>query len=110
MHEAVNYINYQKNKIEALKIKRDELKNSFDSSAQSSDSGGRSYNSRNLLNSVIVRPCLGGVEIVISSSLVLSRVLEILLEEGLNVVGCSSTRVNEKLIHTIQSEVRSFHI
>lgn len=108
MHEAVNYINYMTNKIEALTIKRDELKSSFDSSAQTTDPGSGSYNPENHSpNSVVVRPCLDGIEIVISSPFALSRMLEILLKEGLDIVGCASTKVNGRLIHTIQSEVRS---
>lgn len=108
MHEAVNHINYMTNKIEALTIKRDELKSSFDSSAQTTDPGSGSYNPENhSTNSVVVRPCLDGIEIVISSPFALSRMLEILLKEGLDIVGCASTKVNGRLIHTIQSEVRS---
>lgn len=105
MHETVNYINHMKAKIESLTVKRDELKSrSGYLSAQATDreSGG---SQSSFFNSIVVRPFLGGIEIVISICLPLSRVLEVLLEEGLNIVGCSSTKVNGRLIHTIQSEV-----
>ncbi|XP_062075443.1 uncharacterized protein LOC133779506 [Humulus lupulus] len=56
---------------------------------------------------IIVRPCLGGILeiIVISIHLSLSRVLEVLLQQGLSVEGCYSAKVNGRLIHTIKSEV-----
>ncbi|PON88056.1 Achaete-scute transcription factor-related [Trema orientale] len=110
MHEAVNYINHMKTKIEALIVMRDELKSRSDySSAQATDHESGSSDT-DYLNSVIVRPCWGGIEIVISVRFPLSRVLEVLNKEGLNIAGCSSTKVNGTLIHTIQCEVRSLCI
>lgn len=108
MHEAINYINHMKTKIEALTVRRDELKSGSNSSEQTIDHGSGSSSENYFLNSVIVRYCLGGLEIVISVRLPLSRVLEVLLEEGLSIMGCSSTQVNGRLIHTIQSEVWVF--
>ncbi|KAL2527164.1 basic helix-loop-helix (bHLH) DNA-binding superfamily protein [Abeliophyllum distichum] len=69
MNEAVNYIKHIQTSIEELSMRRDELKNSCNSS---------------------------------SIEVSLSRVLVELLERGLNVVSCETTKVNDKLLHRIQ--------
>lgn len=99
MNEAVNYIKHLKEKIRELGEKRNELKSSSNSSSKN-PSG----------DLVRVCSCWGGVEIVVSSDgekegVPLSRVLERLVEEELNVVSCISTKVNGRLLHTIQCEV-----
>ncbi|KAA8539847.1 hypothetical protein F0562_026539 [Nyssa sinensis] len=114
MKEAVNYIKKLQKNIDELSIKRDELKrNSNSSDLSSGDGDGSSSHSSTVTNCVTVLPCLGGVKVVFSSGsdderLQLSRVMEVLLEEGLNVVSCFSTKVREKLLHTVQSEVKDF--
>lgn len=94
---AINYISHLERKIKGLESKRDELK-----------SGNRSA------RALSVRPSLDGVEIVIQSTnssdqdhdFHLSKVLQLLLEEGIGVANCLSTRSSEMtFIHTIQSEV-----
>ncbi|KAF5732313.1 hypothetical protein HS088_TW18G01007 [Tripterygium wilfordii] len=105
MNEAVNYIQNLKSKIRELGAKRDELKRwcNFDS-----QSGSSNENSPSSL--VVVQPSLGGLEISFSGGFgdrqysTLSRVIELLLEEGVCVVNCVSTRVNERLLHTVQTE------
>lgn len=53
----------------------------------------------------------GGVEIIAicsGSSLLLSDLMEIILEEGCDVVGCVSTQVNGRIFHTIKSQVPTY--
>ncbi|CAH2077985.1 unnamed protein product [Thlaspi arvense] len=64
--------------------------------------------------SLMVQPCVSGFEVVVSSNssgpqaLPLSRVLEALQEQGLEIISSLTTRVNERLMHNIQVEVNSF--
>lgn len=115
MHEAEKYIKHMKKKIEELKDKKDgltrlsELNNTLKVDLDCSTS----ICPRDDIG-LKVKPCLVGFEVVISTDLSrpglrLSRVLEILVREGLNVVNCISTKVNERLLHTIESEVLSIN-
>ncbi|KAJ7975619.1 Transcription factor [Quillaja saponaria] len=112
MNEAVNYIKLLQNNIEEKGAKRDELKNlsstlnTIDHYGSGSGSGSGSSNSC----LTVYQSSSGGVEIEITSSsrqvkLPLSRILEVLLEEGLEVVNCVSTKVNGRFLHIIRSEV-----
>lgn len=108
MQQAVSYINHLQGRIKELNIK----KNKLDDKCVISPGDGCSNNCLAIINNinVTVTPCCCGVEILISSGLMeegfpLSRVMELLLEDGLNVISCASTRVNERLLHTIKSEV-----
>lgn len=107
INEAVNYIKHLNNKIEELSIKRNKLKRLSDLSVLSLENES---SDRNLLDRVILYPSWGAVEIIVISNveeeaLLLSKVLDILLEEGFSVVSCVSTKANERQIYTIQSEV-----
>lgn len=117
MNEAVNYIKHLQNRIKTLDARRDELKK-FPKISTVTDrrcTTGISLNSdkANLPSCFRVHPCFGGVEIVVSCGfredglpfISISKVLEMLLEQGLTVVSCVSSNVNERLLHTIQSEV-----
>ncbi|KAA3481504.1 disease resistance protein [Gossypium australe] len=95
---AFSYIKYLKKRIDGLSGKRDELKKGMSMSCIEA-----------FPSSVVVRQSLDGVEIVISDSvgaqaLTLSKVLQQLLEEGLDVVNCVSSRTDGALIHTIKYE------
>ncbi|XP_057996213.1 transcription factor bHLH126-like [Hevea brasiliensis] len=110
MNEAVNYIKHLQKRIKELDAKKNELKqktNFRDIPLQSSGSSSNCSPS----TGVIIRPNLGGMEIVFSSGfreqdLTLSGALQLLLEAELSVVNCVSTKVNERLFHTVQAEVK----
>ncbi|KAJ8771461.1 hypothetical protein K2173_026638 [Erythroxylum novogranatense] len=106
MNEAANYIRHLQNKIKELGAKRDELKKAS-SSGLNSHVGSSDACSP---SAVVVRPCLGGIEIGFSGGLwgksfPLSTVLQVLLEEGIPVANCVTTSVNQTLFHTIHTQV-----
>lgn len=108
MNEAVNYINHLQKRIKKLGAKRDALKQQTNLREIPQRSG--SSNKTSPGTGVIIRPRLGGIEIVFSSGFgeqgfTLSRVLQLLLEVELSVVNCVSTKVNERVLHTVQAEV-----
>ncbi|RZC57581.1 hypothetical protein C5167_004881 [Papaver somniferum] len=110
MNEATKYIKNLQKVIVEMKDKRDELNRlSINNISKPISVIPRGLNSFSHPDFVTVRPCVSGLEVVISSDgllLPLSRVLRVLLEDGLlTVVSCVSTRVNEKSLHTIQIEV-----
>ncbi|KDP22360.1 hypothetical protein JCGZ_26191 [Jatropha curcas] len=111
MNEAVNYIKHLQKGIKELKAKRDHFKQQNNlTGIPSQIVSGSSSNCTSPSKEVIVRPCSGGIEIVLSSGLreqdlTLSRLLQVLLEAEISVVNCVSTKVNERVFHTIQAEV-----
>ncbi|OMO97983.1 hypothetical protein COLO4_14216 [Corchorus olitorius] len=113
MNGAISYIKDLQKRIEGLTAKRDELKKMSNISSGYFDQGGSSSSDQSnyFPSSTVVSQSLDGVEVVISSgdhgpqALTLSRVLQLLLEEGLDVVSSISTRIDGGLmVHTIQSE------
>ncbi|CAI9302342.1 unnamed protein product [Lactuca saligna] len=101
MNQAVHYIKQKEENIKEISTKRDRLKKPFDTNESSMNQ---------LSNTVSVKFCNGGVEILINSCSIeegfaLSQVLDAVMEEGLNIVSCSSTKVNNRLLHSIRSEV-----
>lgn len=111
MNEAVNYINQLQNNIKELGAKRDGLLKKGNSISHENESiSGTSSGAVGPTTCVMVQPCSGGVEIMVNSGLTdeglaLSSVLQVLLDEGLVVYSCVCTRVNQRLIYTVQSEV-----
>lgn len=115
MQEATNYIKDLQKGIQELSDKRDRLKNSYSTSGSSSSSSS-SYcvAPQNPCYSrasdfVIVTSTRAGVEVIINTALIeelpLSRVLKLLIDEGLSTISCTSAQVNDRLLHTIESEV-----
>ncbi|KAK4358244.1 hypothetical protein RND71_023854 [Anisodus tanguticus] len=109
MHEAVNYIKQLQANMNELEIKRDNLK-MFSNSSSCGRENGSSDSSIVSQDCVTVSPCHGGVEILINGRytkeyIPLSRVIQELQKEGLDVVSCVSANVNQNSLHRIQSEV-----
>ncbi|XVF51597.1 hypothetical protein PTKIN_Ptkin04bG0197000 [Pterospermum kingtungense] len=107
MHEAVKYIKHLQNRIMELRDKRDELiKGSSDLQTPGSMVEGQPKPDTSDDSVVVVRACFIGVEISIKTGLrqgllPLSNVLDFIVSQGLSVVNCISTRVNERVLHTI---------
>ncbi|XP_061373971.1 transcription factor bHLH36-like [Gastrolobium bilobum] len=107
IHEGTNYIRYLQNKVKQLEAKKEELMKLSNLSPVGPESGSFTIHRSTY---VTVHPCPGGVQIKCSYSFTkhvfpLSRVLEIVLKEGLNVVNCTSTKTDDhRFIHTIRSE------
>lgn len=107
--EAANYIKDLEEKTQKLQIKRDKLRNEANYSSLVG-AGIECSNHSNMVKCVRFSPFLGGLEISIDSgseesSLPLSLLLEILIQEGCNVVSCVSSQVNGRLYHSIKTEV-----
>ncbi|CAH8304289.1 unnamed protein product [Eruca vesicaria subsp. sativa] len=111
---AVNFIKDTETRIKELSARRDELSREtcYKSHPDLTRTASELVNS--VPASVMVQPCVSGFEVVVSSNssgpeaLPLSKVLEALQELGLEVISTLTTRVNERLMHTIRVEVNSF--
>ncbi|KAK7280034.1 hypothetical protein RJT34_25096 [Clitoria ternatea] len=105
---AVNYINHLQKNIKELSDKRDELKK-----LSNIPNLEKSHETKHASSSTFtLHHNNGAVEIEISSGFKeegppLSKLLELLLEEGLEVVNCLSTQVNGRLLHSLQCEVNN---
>ncbi|KAK7359135.1 hypothetical protein VNO77_01082 [Canavalia gladiata] len=106
--DAVNYIQFLEQKVNDLQIKRKnkEMVNSslFETGTEPDHSGAP-------VKCVNIRLNAVGMEIVICSGLEedsspLSELLEILPEEGCDVVSYNSSRFNGRIFHNIKSEVK----
>lgn len=120
----MNYIKQLKEKTQELNAKREELTRvhqHYSSSAHDfSPEITGNLGAKSTSNIMVGPTCWGGVEILVSTSssssssstnsrelegFALSGVLKALLAEGLTIVECASTTVNQRLFHTIQCEV-----
>ncbi|CAK9318325.1 unnamed protein product [Citrullus colocynthis] len=105
MNGAVNYIKHQEKKIKEIEAKRDELKKMYNSSNFERSKLEQTPNCSFKISSFDG----GVVEILITTNgfhgFPLSRILKVVVEQGLEVIRCGSTIVNHKSIHTIQIEV-----
>ncbi|KAL3647410.1 hypothetical protein CASFOL_008378 [Castilleja foliolosa] len=109
IHEATKYIRCLQKNVKDLGMKRDNVKILSKSELQESDKKGIS--SKISPFCVRVEPCSVGVEVLISGdfmgegpTLPVSRILQVLLKEGLVVVCCNWTKSNGRSHYVIQSE------
>ncbi|KAJ8626364.1 hypothetical protein MRB53_019671 [Persea americana] len=109
MNEAANYIKHQQKKIKEMTERRDALRRIV--LPPSSDPAALHMNGDFPAPSVAVAPCLVGVEVMIGSvslldGVPLAMVIQALEEEeGLPVLSCVFTNVNEQLIYTLQCQI-----
>ncbi|CAN4102989.1 unnamed protein product [Withania somnifera] len=105
IEEIVEYVKDLSKNIEDFERKRDSLKQMKDTicSSQLAPSSS-SMKLSDYEDKIIVKLCNEGVEISVGG-LSLSKVLRVLMKEGLIVKSCVSSTVNQKLIHIIQSKV-----
>ncbi|KAJ0251013.1 Transcription factor bHLH126 [Hirschfeldia incana] len=112
VNAAVDFIKDTETRIKELSARRDDLRRETCQRLDPDQTG--SELGRSEPASLIVQPCVNGFEVAVSSNssgpdaLPLSRVLEALQDLGLEVINSLTTRVNERLMHTIQVEVNTF--
>ncbi|KAI5444712.1 hypothetical protein KIW84_013113 [Lathyrus oleraceus] len=109
VNEAMNYINHLQTKVKQLEAKKEELTKKMSSLNTNVPQNDSSSSSTNLQPCVIVQPFPGGIEIVCSYSFnkclfPLSKVLFVVINEGLNVISCTSNTIDGRFIYTIRSE------
>lgn len=112
IHEATKYIRLMQKKVRQLGTKRNDLKKLREDENLGFLREKGSY-SKTLPITVKVQRCSVGVEVLIScgfgeegrSEVRLSKVLQLLLDEGLDVVDCNCTKFDGGLHYMIQSEV-----
>ncbi|KAK4718401.1 hypothetical protein R3W88_016739 [Solanum pinnatisectum] len=111
--EAANYIEQLQKNVKNLEEKREKLmKESIGLSNVDGNPKSGSSTSRDSSPAAIVtvKECLDGMEILVNCGLGfrLSRVLQVLLQQGLSIVNCSCTKTNtSSVLHTIRTEVSS---
>ena len=107
MQEAVDYIRHLQKRVEELREKKDELKNTSDQVTEKVES--KCLISCGVQENVAVEASRAGVRVIVrtplSRGVSVSRVLDLLLREGLIVVSCVSTNLEERLLLSIESEV-----
>ncbi|KAK2421171.1 basic helix-loop-helix (bHLH) DNA-binding superfamily protein [Trifolium repens] len=109
VNEAINYINHLQNKVKQLEAKKEDLIKVSSLNKNIPQNGSSSTSSTNLQPFVIVQPFPGGLEIVCSYTskkclFPLSRVLDMMLKEGLNVISSNCNKIDGRFIFTIRSE------
>ncbi|KAK4283103.1 hypothetical protein QN277_000095 [Acacia crassicarpa] len=112
MNEAKNYIKHLQKRIKELSAKRDELKKLTENNSSNPEETHECekydhsgfFSVHEIDNNV-------GVGIEVSSSFgeerlfPLSKLLKLMLDEGLGVVNCVTSQINGRLIHSVQCEV-----
>lgn len=105
MHETVKYIQHMQSKIQKLTNKRDELKKDIEDDSNISTIETLNSSKRDC---VVVKPRSGGFQILLDTAtqhrLPLSNLLKFLITERLEIISCHSTKINDRFLHTIESE------
>ncbi|XP_060189576.1 transcription factor bHLH118-like [Lycium barbarum] len=120
LEEIVDYVKDLRKNIEDLETKRQKLKemrnnitcssNLHSQLAPSSSSmklSGHDINGNDDEDRIRVNSCNEGVEISVKGGLPLSKVLKVLMKEGLIINSCVSSTANQRLLHIIQSKVNT---
>ncbi|XP_028773163.1 transcription factor bHLH36-like [Neltuma alba] len=109
LNEAAKYIKHLQKRIEELSGERDKLRmmcnlNVDDPKITTLSKATAQDPPTNVIS---VTRSLAGVEVFLSTAqmLPLSKLLDLLLKEGLSVVHCAHTKVEERQIYTIHAEV-----
>lgn len=113
MHETVKYIRYMQSKIQELCDKRDELKK-----LQSNNQNPGMVETETLQSTkrdkvvVRARDGSGGIQVILDTPtqhrLTLSNILEALIDQGFEILSCSSNKLNDRFLHTIESQPAVF--
>lgn len=109
--EAINYIQHLKKNVMELEEKKNELKKSVESCSSTREIG-ESSNTGFTESCVVIRQSVVGFEIEIiigfdDEEFLLSNALQIVFDEGLDVVSSTSTKFNERLVHSLQCQVNT---
>lgn len=108
MNEAVTYIKHLQNNIKELGAKRDLLKKRSDNYSNLETPDDDESKQKSINFTVHEKNDVVGIEIISNfkdERFLLSKFLELLLEEGLEVVTCLSTQVNGRIVHSINCQV-----
>nr|GLL48560.1 transcription factor bHLH36-like [Ipomoea trifida] len=129
LQETVRYVKDLRKRVEKLSAKRDELKGVTEPAAADSTSnsllrpaaasssslmkGRDGCNNNDEQSRVTVKACRAGVEVTVNvgaqkikgGGVSLSKILKVLVGDGLSINNCCSIKVNDRLLQTIEAEV-----
>ncbi|XP_051138347.1 transcription factor bHLH36-like [Andrographis paniculata] len=113
IYEATKYIKFQESRIRDLGNKREACRRGAGAGAGAVEEVIMPETAEVSGGTVTVEACSVGAEVLISGDfelLPLSRVLAMLVAEGLEVVSCNFTKFDGRSCYMIQSQVRSGHL
>ncbi|CAN4104277.1 unnamed protein product [Withania somnifera] len=105
LEEIVDYVKDLRKDIEDLERKRENLKKNKNNNNIAPFSSSSSMKLSDDEDRIIVKSCNEEVEISVKGGLSLSKVLKVVMKEGLIVNSCISSTVDQHLLHIIQSKV-----
>lgn len=109
MHGTVNYIKHMNRKVDDLMNKRNELQKLMNLGCSANSCNGSDFSFDRHKTCVTVHNSTTGMQVILKTSSTkgypLSKFLRALNGEGMAVINGISTRVNEGVIHVIESEV-----